>query len=46
METLYVALGFGVFTMLVVLANKLTKLQDTLDEIKYLLEKSVDRPSS
>jgi hypothetical protein len=45
METAYIGLGFGIMAVLVVLVNKLAKLQDTLDEIKHYMAKSDDQKS-
>ena len=45
MEAAYVGFGFGIMAVLVVLVNKVTRLQDSLDEIKHLMSKSADQKS-
>ena len=46
MEAAYVGFGFGIMAVLVVLVNKVTRLQDSLDEIKHLIFKSADQKSN
>ena len=46
MEAAYVGLGIGIMAVLVVLADKVTKLQSSLDEIKHLLAQSDDQKSN
>jgi|HubBroStandDraft_2_1064218.scaffolds.fasta_scaffold271331_2 hypothetical protein len=46
MEAAYIGFGFGIIAVLVVLVNKVTRLQDSLDEIKHLMSKSADQKSN
>ena len=46
MEAAYIGFGFGIMAVLVVLVNKVTRLQDSLDEIKHLMSKSADQKSN
>jgi len=46
MENAYIGLGFGFMAVLVVLVDKVAKLQNTLDEIKHSMTKSDDQKSN